>query len=75
MTDNSKKEMYREPQEEFIDEGLAENREAGVAKPEKSEYDGWTLKELHREAGKKGVKNFKKLNKSELINRLNTIQS
>jgi len=75
MTDNSKKEKHREPQEEFIDEGLVQSHNAGETNREKSEYNDWTLEELHREASRKGVKNFKKLSKSELINRLNTIQS
>lgn len=74
MTDQSKKDRYREPQEEFIDDGLAENKKASDARPNPPNYEDWALEELHREARMKGVENYMELDRSELIKKLNTAQ-
>jgi len=65
-----KKEILREPQEEFIDEGIAEKKKAGTSEEGKTSYENMILEELHRQARLKGVENYIEMDRKELIKKL-----
>jgi len=70
MPDKKKKEILNEPQEEFIDKGIAEKKKAGPSSAGKTSYDDMKLEELHRQARLKGVENYIEMDRDELIKKL-----
>ncbi|REL33291.1 hypothetical protein DYD21_10945 [Rhodohalobacter sp. SW132] len=75
MSDKKKKEILKEPQEEFIDEGIAEKKEPGSSDAGKPLYENMKLEELHRQARLEGLKNYIELDRDELINKLKAQKS
>lgn len=70
MSDQAKKDSFKEPQEEFIDEGIPKNKKAGKGESDESPYEDLKMDELHKRAQEKGITNFVSMNKKELIERL-----
>jgi hypothetical protein len=70
-----KKKILNEPQEEFIDRGIAEKKIAGSSDTEKTSYENMKTEELHRQARLKGVENYSLLNRDELIKKLKMHES
>ena len=70
MPDKKKKEILSEPQEEFIDEGIANKKKAGSPDSGKTSYENMELEELHRQARLKGVENYIEMDRGELIKNL-----
>jgi len=70
MSDQAKKDNLREPQEEFIDDGIPPNKKAGQEDSDESPYEDLKMDELHKRAQEKGIPNFVSMNKKELIERL-----
>lgn len=76
MTDKKKKkEQLQKPQEEYVDEGIAKNKKAGATGADQRTYEDWKIEELHREARLKGVENYIKMDRKELINKLKSHDS
>lgn len=65
-----KKEILDEPQEEFIDKGIAEKKKAGTSGADKTSYEHMKLEELHRQARLRGIENYIEMDRDELIKKL-----
>lgn len=68
MAEGKHEEKDEEPQEEFVNEGIA-NEEA-EEKPDSVKYHQWSLEDLRRKAEKKNIAGYDKLNRNELIKNL-----
>lgn len=75
MSDNRKKPSEEEPQEEFVDDGVAKDERETDSEPETSKYEKWSLKKLRHKAEEKSIDGYEKLNREELINNLKNIDS
>lgn len=73
MADQPRRERYKETEEEFVGEGLSRNIKEENSGSDQAKYEEWTLRELQREAEKKNVKNYRKMEREELISRLKSL--
>lgn len=78
MAEQSERKKFRKTEEEFIDDGLSERKQANFPpvneKEYKPDYKKRSLENLRREAREKGVVGYTKMNREELANRLRAIQ-
>lgn len=70
MADNKNKDSIEEPQEEFIDEGIAGNKKAGSKDTEESVFENMEMDELLQKAREKDIDGFASMDKKELIEHL-----
>jgi hypothetical protein len=69
MSDQKRKNVLKEPQEEFIDDGLA-RLEKNKDPTRSPKYEKWSMEELQREAERKKITDYMGLNKKDLIRKL-----
>lgn len=70
MTENKNKDSLKEPQEEFINEGIADHKKADSDDAEEGMYQDMEMDELLSKAREKGITDFISMNKKELIEHL-----
>lgn len=70
MTDQSEKNIHREPQEEFIDERNTATRKGKESRTGPTDYNKWTMDDLQREARDRKIKGYMKMERKQLIHNL-----
>lgn len=70
MSNQSSNNTHNKPQEEFINEGTPETKKISESRSEVTDYDEYTMEGLHREAKKRNIKGYIKMERKELIHNL-----
>lgn len=70
MPQKENNDISKEPREEFVGEGIADFKKKGEPEHKLPEYEKLEPGELHHEARRKGIRNYKTMDKNELIKKL-----
>lgn len=70
MAEGKHEDKDEKPQEEFVDEGLSKEKEETKNKSDSVKYDQWSMEELRRQAEKKNITEYHKMDRNQLIKNL-----
>lgn len=73
MSEENKKQMINEPQEEFKDDRPASQKDE--TEQNTAGYKEWSLKDLRTEARRKEIAGYQNKDKEELVNKLTEVDS